>query len=222
MTVQVFSDPGALAQHAARWLSGLARAKQGRFAVALAGGSTPRATYEHLAREDFPWDRTQWFFGDERFVPPDDAQSNYRMAREAMLWRAPENNIHPVQTLGVTPETAALAYQTELKAVRGDGPQFDVALLGLGPDGHTASLFPGSPMLEERTLLTGVVKGLGQTRITLTYPALEDSGHVVFLVAGAEKRDVLRRVLAGDESLPAARVRPKGELLFFVDSQAAP
>ena len=222
MTVQLFPDPDALARHAARWLSGLARTKPGRFAVALSGGSTPRATYEHLAREDFPWERAQWFFGDERFVPPDDAQSNYRMAREAMLWRAPEKNVYPVQTLGVTPETAALAYQTELNALRGDGPLFDVVLLGLGPDGHTASLFPDSPMLEERTALTGVVKGLGQTRVTLTYPALEDSDHVVFLVTGSEKRDVLRRVLAGDESLPAARVKPKGELLFFVDSQAAP
>lgn len=143
------------------------------------------------------------------------------MAREAMLYRAPEENVHPVQTVGVTAQAAALAYETELKTLRGDGPLFDVTLLGLGPDGHTASLFPGSAMLDERTRLTGVVEGLGRTRVTLTYPALDDSAHVAFLVTGAEKRDALRRVLSGDMSLPASRIRPKGELVFFVDREAA-
>ncbi len=221
MTVQTFPDAQSLAEYAAQWLSGLARAKQGPFTVALSGGSTPRATYEQIAKEDFPWERTRWFFGDERFVPPDDAESNYRMAHEAMLYRAPEKNVYRVQTLGVTAETAALAYETELKALRGDGPMFDVTLLGLGPDGHTASLFPGSPMLDERARWTGVVEALGHTRVTLTYPVLDDSAHVAFLVTGAEKREALRRVLAGDTSLPAARIRPTGELLFLVDSAAA-
>ena len=221
MNVETFPDAQSLAVHVAQWLSGLARAKQGPFTVALSGGSTPRATYEQLAKEDFPWERTRWFFGDERFVPPDDSESNYRMAQEAMLYRAPEKNVYRVQTLGVTAETAALAYETELKALRGDGPMFDVALLGLGPDGHTASLFPGSAMLDERERWTGVVEALGHTRVTLTYPVLNDSAHVAFLVTGAEKRDVLRRVLAGDTSLPAARIRPSGELRFFVDSAAA-
>jgi len=223
MTVQAFPDPQALAAHVAQWLSALACASQGPFTVALSGGSTPRAAYEHLARDDaFPWDRTRWFFGDERFVPPDDADSNYRMAHEAMLHRAPEKNVYPVQTVGVTAETAALAYERELKALHGDSFMFDVTLLGLGPDGHTASLFPGSPMLDERERWTGVVEALGHTRVTLTYPVLDDSAHVAFLVTGAEKRDVLKRVLAGDASLPASRIRPKGGLLFFVDSQAAP
>jgi 6-phosphogluconolactonase len=222
MNVQTFSDAQALAAYVAQWLSGLARAKQGAFNVALSGGSTPRAAYEQLARDDaFPWDRTRWFFGDERFVPPDDGQSNYRMAREAMLHRAPEKNVYPVQTVGVTPQTAALAYESELNALRGTDALFDVTLLGLGPDGHTASLFPGSAMLDEQTRLTGVVEGLGQTRVTLTYPALDDSLHVAFLVTGAEKRDVLKRVLSGDMSLPASRIRPKGELVFLVDSDAA-
>ena len=221
MNVETFPDAQSLAAHVAQWLSALARAKQGPFTVALSGGSTPRATYELLAKEDFPWERTRWFFGDERFVPPDDAESNYRMAQEAMLYRAPEKNVYRVQTLGVTAETAALAYETELKALRGDGPMFDVTLLGLGPDGHTASLFPGSAMLDERERWTGVVEALGHTRVTLTYPVLDDSAHVAFLVTGAEKRDVLRRVLAGDMSLPAARIRPSGELRFFVDSAAA-
>ncbi len=133
MTVETFPDAQSLAAHVAQWLSALARAKQGPFTVALSGGSTPRATYELLAKEDFPWDRTRWFFGDERFVPPDDSESNYRMAQEAMLYRAPEKNVYRVQTLGVTAQTAALAYETELKALRGDGPMFDVTLLGTGP-----------------------------------------------------------------------------------------
>ena len=222
MNVETFADPQVLAAHVAQWLGGLARAGKGPFNVALSGGSTPRAAYEQLARDDgFPWDRARWFFGDERFVPPDDAQSNYRMAREAMLYRAPENNVHPIRTVGVTAETAALAYETELKALRGIDTLFDVTLLGLGPDGHTASLFPGSAMLDERARLTGVVEGLGRTRVTLTYPALDDSAHVAFLVTGAEKRDVLKRVLSGDMSLPASRIRPKGELLFLVDREAA-
>jgi 6-phosphogluconolactonase len=223
MTVQSFSDPQALATYAAKWLGDLARAKQGPFTVALSGGSTPKATYELLSRDDaFPWERTRWFFGDERFVPPDDADSNYHMAHEAMLHRAPEKNVYPVQTVGVTAETAALAYERELQALHTDAGMFDVTLLGLGPDGHTASLFPGSPMLDETERWTGVVEALGHTRVTLTYPVLNDSVHVAFLVTGAEKRGMLKRVLAVDMSLPAARIKPKGELLFFVDSAAAP
>jgi 6-phosphogluconolactonase len=222
MTVQSFSDGQALAAYVAKWLGDLGRAKQGPFTVALSGGSTPKATYELMARDDaFPWDRTRWFFGDERFVPPDDPDSNYHMAHEAMLHRAPEKNVYPVQTVGVTAETAALAYERELQALHGD-VMFDVTLLGLGPDGHTASLFPDSPMLDERERWTGVVEALGHTRVTLTYPVLNDSAHVAFLVTGAEKRDVLKRVLAGDMSLPASRIKPKGELLFLVDSAAAP
>jgi len=222
MTVQSFSDGNALAAYAAKWLGDLARAKQGPFTVALSGGSTPKTTYELLARDDtFPWDRTRWFFGDERFVPPDDPDSNYHMAHEAMLHRAPEKNVYPVQTVGVTAETAALAYERELQALHTD-VMFDVTLLGLGPDGHTASLFPDSPMLDERERWTGVVEALGHTRVTLTYPVLNDSAHVAFLVTGAEKRDVLKRVLAGDMSLPASRIKPKGEKLFLVDSAAAP
>lgn len=221
MTPDVLPDPAALAAHVARWLADLANAKPGRFTVALSGGSTPRLMYEKLAGENFSWDRTHWFWGDERFVPPGDAQSNYRMAREAMLWRAPQANIHPVPTVGVAPEEAAAQYENELREFQTQGPLFDVTLLGLGPDGHTASLFPGSSALEERTRWTAVVEALGHTRITLTYPALDSSAHVAFLVTGAEKRDILRKVLSGDTALPAARIRPCGELRFFVDSEAA-
>jgi 6-phosphogluconolactonase len=193
----------------ARWIASVL--KDGG-AVALSGGSTPKPVYEALADMALPWVRIHWFFGDERFVPPGDAQSNYRMARETMLFRAPPGNIHPVPTVGLTLEEAALRYEQELP------PHFDLVLLGLGTDGHTASLFPGSPALDEHVRLVRAVPEKDPPRITLTYPALENATHVAFLVSGADKQDMLARVRAGDMSLPAARVRPKGELRFFTDS----
>ena len=147
-------------------------AKEGVFAVALSGGSTPRRLYEHLAgppyRDAFPWSRTHWFWGDERFVPHGDAQSNYRMVREALLSRAPipAINIHPIPTEGVSPEAAAVTYERELKSFYGAKrldaarPLFDVTLLGLGPDGHTASLFPGTAVLAERDRWVAAVVGV--------------------------------------------------------------
>lgn len=226
--IEVAPDPEALARHAARWIAGLARAAPGRFAIALSGGSTPRRTYEVLAREELPWDRIHWFWGDERFVPPDDKDSNYRMAREALLDDAPvpPENLHPIPTSG-SPAEAARAYEAELKSYYGAGeldparPLFDVQLLGLGSDGHTASLGPGRPELEERR--RWVVEVIGwqpQARITLTYPALASSRHAVFLVEGAGKRAILARALAGDTALPAARLAPVGELRWLVDRAA--
>jgi 6-phosphogluconolactonase len=236
---QVYADPEALAQHAADWLLAWASAtaaKEGeRFSVCLSGGSTPKRLYELLAapprRDAFPWARTHWFWGDERFVPPDDKASNYRMVREAMLDRVPvpAANIHPIPTLGVTPEQAAKAYERELQLFHGeevldpDRPLFNVVLLGLGTNGHTASLFPGMPVLDERSQWTGTMNDPeAGTRITLTYPALESCREVVFLVAGADKKPMLERVLAGDRALPAARLAPRGALHFFVDRAAAP
>jgi 6-phosphogluconolactonase len=159
---EVLDTPAAFAKRVADWLLAKALAKQGRFAVGLSGGGTPRPIYELLAtapyRDTFPWSRTHWFWGDERFVPRDDKRSNYHMTRDAMLSRAPipEANVHPVPTEGVTPEVAAAKYEAELKAFYGADrlddtkPLFDVQLLGLGPDGHTASLFPGTAVLGER------------------------------------------------------------------------
>lgn len=226
--IEVAPDPEALARLAARWIAGLARAAHGRFAIALSGGSTPRRTYELLAREELPWDRIHWFWGDERFVPPDDQDSNYRMAREALLGDAPvpPGNLHPVPTSG-GPAEAARAYEAELKSYYGASeldparPLFDVQLLGLGGDGHTASLGPGRPELEERR--RWVVEVIGwqpQARITLTYPALASSRHAVFLVEGAGKQAILARALAGDTTLPAARLAPAGELRWLVDRAA--
>ena len=233
--VEILADAEVLAQHAADWLLGLSRAKAGVFSVALSGGSTPRLLYELLAapayRDVFPWSRTHWFWGDERFVPKDDPASNDRMVREALLAHAPipDANIHPIPTEGITPEAAAAAYERELKsfygasALKAERPLFDVVLLGLGPDGHTASLFPKTAVLEERQRWVAAVIGAKpEPRITLTYPALESNRETAFLVAGEGKRSALERVLRGDRDLPAACLRPLGTLRFLVDRAAAP
>jgi 6-phosphogluconolactonase len=203
--------------------------------VCLSGGSTPRRLYERLAGPEiaprFPWDRVHWFWGDERFVPHDHPESNYGMARDALFSRvpAPEENIHAIPTEGLSPEQAADAYARALERFYGaetlapDRPLFDVALLGIGEDGHTASLFPGRPALEEtRRWAVAVTGAKSEPRITLTYPSLDSSRDLAFLVTGAGKRDVLRRAQAGDRALPAARVRPLGRLHWFADRAAAP
>jgi 6-phosphogluconolactonase len=232
--LEILADPQALSRRVADWMRELATAKDGVFAVALSGGSTPRLLYEHLAapscRDTFPWSRTHWFWGDERFVPHDDALSNYRMVQEALLSRAPipAANIHPIPTEGVSPEAAASAYERELKSFYGAArldparPLFDVTLLGLGPDGHTASLFPGTAVLAERDRWVAAVIGAkSEARITLTYPALESSRYTAFLIVGEEKRVMFDRFRRGDDSLPAARLRPIGALWIFDDAAAA-
>ena len=232
-TLDVSPDAEALTQRVARWMTDLACAKDGAFTVALSGGSTPQTLYQTLARPpfltSFPWDRAHWFWGDERFVPHSDAMSNYRMASEAMLSHAPVplSQIHSMPTVGLTAEAAALQYEQELRAYYGamsllpSRPLFDLVLLGIGEDGHTASLVPGSPALKEREHWTAVTSMAGQTRVTLTYPALESCAHAAFLVTGASKRDILHRVRSGDGDLPAARIQPQGELRFFTDAAAA-
>jgi 6-phosphogluconolactonase len=234
--LEVLADAEALARHVADWLVAAAVRGGTPFAVALSGGSTPRRLYELLAspsrREAFPWQRTHWFWGDERFVPHDDPASNYRMVREAMLagTPVPPANVHPVPTEGLTPDEAALAYERELRDFYGAStleparPLFDVTFLGLGPEGHIASLFPGTPILKERARWVGAVIGAKpEPRITLTYPALESSREVAFLVTGAAKRAVVEQLLRGDPELPAAHLRPvHGTLRLFVDRAAAP
>ena len=233
-SIEVAKDPEALAHRAAGWITDLAAASGGRFAICLSGGSTPRRLYQLLAespyRDALPWDRIHWFWGDERFVPWDDPDSNYGMVHAALLGRAPvpPANIHGIPTNG-TPADAAAAYERVLKSYYGSEsldptrPLFDIQILGLGPDGHTASLIPGTSVLGERhRWVAEVIGGRPEPRITLTYPALESSRHTAFLVAGAEKRETLSRALAGDEALPAARLRPVGELIWFVDEAARP
>ncbi len=232
--MEVLADAEDVSRRVAEWMLELATAKNDVFAVCLSGGSTPRRLYHHLAgppyKDAFPWSRTHWFWGDERFVPHDDALSNYRMVREAMLAHAPipPANIHPVPTEGISPEFAASAYERELKSFyRTDTldparPLFDVTLLGLGPDGHIASLFPNTAALSERDRWVAAVIGAkAEARITLTYPALESSRHVAFLVVGEEKRTILNRFCRGDESLPATHLKTAGELTIFADKLAA-
>jgi len=230
-----FDTPEALARGVAQWLLGRIQERGGTCAVCLAGGSTPRRLYEVLTVPPvvtrFPWDDVHWFWGDERFVPPDHPDSNFRMVDEALLAVAPvpRENIHPIPTEGLSLADAAAAYEAVLKNFYGEDrldpgrPLFDVTLLGLGQDGHTASLFPGTPALAEteRWVLGVEPPGL-EPRLTLTYPALDSSRTVAFLVAGASKREILSRALAGDPELPAARVHPAGDIAWFADRAAAP
>ncbi|HEX5507163.1 MAG TPA: 6-phosphogluconolactonase [Pseudolabrys sp.] len=229
-----FENTESLAQGAAEWLCDLALANDRAFAVCLSGGSTPRHLYELLATPEiasrFPWSRVHWFWGDERFVPHDNRDSNYRMARDAFLSRvpAPADNIHAIPTEGLSPEQAATAYETTLKRFYGadglapDRPLFDVTLLGIGENGHTASLFPGQPALQEtRRWVVAVVRAKSEPRITLTFPTLDSSRDVAFVVTGKGKRDVVARAQAGDCTIPAGLIRPVGRLHWFMDRAAA-
>jgi 6-phosphogluconolactonase len=231
--IEILPDPLALARHVAEWMTAAARAAKGPFRVSLSGGSTPKTLYGLLASDEFggrfPWPLVSWYWGDERFVPHDHPDSNYRMVREAMLAKAPvpPENIYPVPADG-TPEDAAQRYERTLREAYGAAvldparPLFDVTLLGLGSDGHTASLLPGEPVLEERKRwVAAVAHGRPETRITMTYPAIESSRRVAFLVAGREKASILRAIRAGGSQVPAARVRPVGELFWFIDRAAA-
>jgi 6-phosphogluconolactonase len=230
---RIFEDGETLAHGVAEWLCDRAQKSEGVFSICLSGGSTPKRLYESLAGQAFasrfPWDRSHWFWGDERFVPHDHADSNYRMARIALLSRVPvpADNIHAIPTEGLSPEQSAAAYETTLKRFYGadtlspDRPLFDVMLLGIGDDGHTASLFPDQPTLQEKDRWVAAVIGAkSEPRITLTYPALNSSRDAVFLATGKEKRDVIARARAGDGTLPAAGIRPIGHLHWFMDRAA--
>ncbi|HUH86293.1 MAG TPA: 6-phosphogluconolactonase [Stellaceae bacterium] len=230
---EVFRDPPALARHVAEWMTAAALATKGPFRVSLSGGSTPKALYALLASAEFkgrfPWQHVSWYWGDERFVPHDHPESNYRMTREAMLDKAPipPRNIHPMPIDGA-PDDAARRYEGTLQKAYGATildparPLFDITLLGLGADGHTASLLPGESVLaERRRWVAAVSHGRPEIRITMTYPVIESSRSVAFLVAGREKAAILHAIRAGGSDVPAARVRPIGALLWFVDRAAA-
>jgi len=231
----VLEDARSVAHHTAAWLvDAIARAGNQTIAICLSGGTTPRALYTLLAQPEYaqalPWPRIHWFWGDERFVPPSDDRNNASMARHLLLNSAPIPcaNVHPIPTQSATPSVAADEYERELKdfygagQLVGDRPLFDVTFLGVGDDGHTASLFPGSPLLEERSRWVAAVPAhKPEPRITLTYPALASSRHVVFLVAGAAKRPVLAKIAEPGCDLPAARVQPRGTLHWFADRAAA-
>jgi 6-phosphogluconolactonase len=231
--VEVAPDPEALARRVAEWLVERVTGKEGPFALTLSGGSTPERLYQILAapafRERIDWSRMHLFWGDERYVPHDHPDSNYRMAHEAFIDHVaiPPGQVHPIPT-GPSPAAAAAAYEETLKDFYGaatlDSSRsiFDVTLLGLGPDGHTASLFPGDAALaERRAWVEPVVGARPEPRITLTLPVLAASDTVAYLVTGAEKRPVIERLRAGDTELPAARVRAARELRWFLDRDAA-
>jgi 6-phosphogluconolactonase len=233
--IEIFPDATALAARAAQWIADLACHSSGRFSICLSGGSTPKRLYQLLAaapyRDIMPWQRTHWFWGDERFVPWDSPDSNYGMARDALLAHVPvpPENIHGIETKG-SPADAARAYEQTLKSYAARDrldpahPVFDVMLMGLGPDGHTASLFPGKPALgvRDRWAVEVPEPGLNPMvpRVTLTYPALESCRSAVFLVAGADKTAALAGALGGQQDLPSARFAPVGELIWFVDRAA--
>ncbi|MBY4638953.1 6-phosphogluconolactonase [Gluconacetobacter entanii] len=231
----VLADGEAIAQYMAKWLTQQALAKKdGPFVLALSGGSTPKRLYQILASEEyagrFPWANTQFFFGDERFVPADDPASNYNMVETEMLEHVPVpiGNIHRMPTSG-DPAAAAAQYQAELQKVYGADtlqpgrPLFDVVMLGLGDNGHTASLFPRQPVLQERKLWvsTCVPDDAPHTRLTLTYPAIHSSRHVVFMLAGAAKKEAFAKVRAGDPAEPASHITTEGELIWLLDKAAA-
>jgi 6-phosphogluconolactonase len=231
--IEILPEPLALARRVAEWMTDAALAANGPLRVSLSGGSTPKTLYGLLASDEFrgrfPWPHVSWYWGDERFVPHDHPESNYRMVRQAMLSRAPvpPENIHPVPVDG-QPVEAAERYERVLQEAYGAAildsrrPLFDLTLLGLGADGHTASLLPADPVLEEcKRWVAAVSHGRPEIRITTTYPTIESSRRVAFLVAGREKTAILRAIRTGTSQVPAARVRPVGELVWFVDRAAA-
>jgi 6-phosphogluconolactonase len=205
------------------------------FSVALSGGSTPRMLYELLGSPTFAgrvrWPNVHFFQVDERCVLPDDPQSNYRMIRQALLESAPlpEVNFHRMAAERPDREQAAREYAEELGRVLhpapGEWPRFDLILLGMGPDGHTASLFPGSAALDEHTVWVApnFAPKLNSFRLTLTLPVLNAAAHVIFLVEGADKAETLRQVLEGPEGrFPAQLIQPaRGRLSWFLDESAA-
>ncbi len=234
--VRIFQDVESLSRAAAQSLMDRINATAlggGRFYLALAGGNTPRVLYRVLAadyRHEIPWEQVHVFWGDERYVPPDDTRSNYHMARETLLNHipVPAKNIHPMPTDYAEPEDAARAYERTLKNFfTGLWPCFNVVLLGLGADGHTASLFPGSSALAEKERWVVAAKGLAEPRqrLTLTLPVLIHSDQIYFLVAGPDKAEALRRALADapdSRNCPGAGVRlGHASVVWWADRAAA-
>ena len=198
------------------------------FTVALSGGSTPKALYELLADQfcdQIPWSNIHFYWSDERHVPPDHPESNYRIANEAMLSRVPISPQHVHRVISENPAAdAAQDYEDTIVKQIGGNPRIDLILLGLGTDGHTASLFPGSEVLHETKRLVAApwVEKLSTYRITMTLPLLNNGASVVFLVSGAEKAQIVKEVLEGPEKYPAQAVKPiNGELIWMLDQDAA-
>jgi 6-phosphogluconolactonase len=234
--IRILNTPAELFQAAATEFAALAlRALQSRerFSVALSGGSTPKSLYTLLASgsiPSIPWEKIFFFFGDERCVPPDHPDSNYRMARETGLFsKVPEGNVFRIHTEVGDAHSAARAYEQTLQKFfglqPGEFPRFDLVLLGLGPDGHTASLFPGTAALNEnsRLVVANWVDKFQTYRITLTLPVLNRSACVMFLASGSDKATIVHEVLENENAnLPSQKVRPAdSRLLWLLDRAAA-
>jgi 6-phosphogluconolactonase len=203
----------------------LAIAERQSCSIALAGGSTPEPLYAALAQQDLPWHQIQIFWGDERYVAPTHPDSNYGMAKRVWLDLVPlpAANIHPVPTDLAEPQLAAAAYEREIKLEAGANPAFDIILLGMGDDGHTASLFPHTAALSVRDRLVTVGDKDGQPRITFTFPFINNARSVMFLVSGENKQAALTEVFAptGDaDTYPSRSIQPQGELLWLLDAAA--
>ena len=236
-TVSVSQNPQALYRAFADFFLAFVLstvALYGRCLVSLSGGSTPKGLYQTLSREPYrssvPWKRIHFFWGDERCVPPGHEESNYRLAQQTLLstLAVPPQNVHRVEVEDRTPEQAAAEYEEHLRGFfevsAGAFPRFDLILLGIGSDGHTASLFPGGPELTrtERLVTWSRPPKAAHHRITLTLGTINEAREIAFLVSGREKAEVLRAVLEQHERLPSAQVRPRaGKLRFFVDEEAA-
>jgi 6-phosphogluconolactonase len=234
--IVVVEDAVALAEAAAERLIERIEANPGRIAICMTGGSSPKRLYELLAtepyRSEIPWDRVHWFIGDDRFVPSGDPLNNMSMARTAFLDAcAPLANVHPIKTDAASPDEAAALYARELQSFYGadtfdkSKPLFDLVLLGVGPDGHVASLFPSYSAIEVRDRwVVGVPEAHVKPfvpRVSLTLPALASCREMLFLMSGEDKRAILTRVLKG-EDLPANRARSDGETVWLCDKAALP
>lgn len=226
----VVESPEELAQQAAQVLASqidLVLACRDRAQIALAGGTTPAATYRLLGDEHLPWERVDVWLGDERWVAADDPASNLGLLKASLLARplAAGANLHPVPTALATPEQGAAAYGDEISQIcDGSPPRLDLVLLGLGDDGHTASLFPGTPATSVTDELVTVSEGKGMARITMTAPLLSAARQVVFLVSGSGKSEALRRLLDPEESpqrTPARLVQPDTQIIVLADQAAA-
>lgn len=232
--VVVCSDGNEVAREAMTRLVEIAAESvelRGSFSLAVPGGSSPRLLFDLLAQDAsgaVPWAQTNLFFTDERCVPPDHGDSNYRLARETLVCRVPipPSNVHRFRA-ELAPEEAAAAYESEMRMTMGEDPRLDLAVLGMGDDTHTASLFPHSPALGERSRLAVAnwVERLGAYRLTLTVPALNRSRHIIVLATGQSKAQALALALAGDidvEEHPIQAIRPvDGSMVWIVDQEAA-
>ena len=230
----ICKDPDSVAEKAAEFFVSCARRaidERGRFNVVLSGGSTPKLMFAKLAAmladNRLPLGKIYFFFGDERMVPVTSAESNFRMANDLLLkpLGIPETHFFRFRT-ELEPEAAAAEYSTAVRAhfgIESGIPSFDLVYLGLGTDGHTASLFPGTDVLNEQDKIAAAVHvpKFDAYRLTLTFPVLNAAATVAFLVTGKDKRDVLQKVLNGDSGLPAERISPAGDLIWFVDKAAA-